>query len=187
MNAASDSRFEYRGEFAGFVRTLEGKRRMRLRVDGAELLLKVPKPLREQLFRLLVPGQTVVATGVEQRDRFTEKMKRVVSGVRALTGAESDEAACVACPIRVCAKKNCWRSGGKELWHALEHELGAAGLETSVQLKAVTCLDNCKRAPNATWGRHFYQRATPSQAGGIVAQIAAELGLPGHAKSVSRP
>jgi predicted metal-binding protein len=146
--------FELRGEFAGFIRTVQGKRRMVLRTDGEEHLLKVPKELRHQLTTSLAPGTKVAVTGDEVVEEGEHAPKRVVSQVQRLTS--SGEAVIIHCPIRVCSKKNCWRSGGKELWHALEASLARRGLSDSVPLETVDCMDHCKRAPNAEWeGREF--------------------------------
>ena len=43
---ASQSRFELRGVFLGFVHTSEGKRRLLLRVEDEEIRMKMPKDLR---------------------------------------------------------------------------------------------------------------------------------------------
>lgn len=176
MSTPTETTFELQGKFGGFVRTLQGKRRMRLQVDETELLLKVPKALREQLFQVLAPGQQVIVNGVEERGRFSDKMKRVVTGVRS-PDAAGESLNCITSSIRVCTKKNCWRAGGKELWEALEHELKINGLTDTLRLKGVDCLDNCKRGPNALWGRHFYQRASSNEASEIVRKITRELGL----------
>lgn len=184
MSIPTSPTFELEGIFSGFVRTLQGKRRMRLQVEGAELLLKVPKALREQLFQTLAPGQLVIVNGVEERGRFSDKMKRVVTGVRG-PAADGQGTSCLTSSIRICTKKNCWRAGGKELWEALEHELKTNDLTSSLRLKGVDCLDNCKRGPNALWGRHFYQRVSSNEASEIVRKITRELGL--ERKSAEQP
>lgn len=172
MSTPASATFELRGLFCGFFRDVFGKRRMVLRVDGEELYLKVPKELREQLAGQLPAGEEIVATGMDESGgRGT---KRVVSSVRSASGA----AICAVCPILVCTKKNCWRSGGRELWSTLERHLEDAGLADAVTLKGVDCLDHCKHAPNAEWQDHSYQLCGPRDAAAIVARVAAETGTP---------
>jgi hypothetical protein len=108
MSEGVSTGFEVQGRFAGFFRDIFGKRRMALRVAGEEIYLKVPKALRKELEPILVPGEEVVVLG---RDAFDGRDARVVSELRF-----RDRPGCIACPIRVCTKKSCWRNGGKELW-----------------------------------------------------------------------
>jgi hypothetical protein len=162
----SDSRFELRGRFAGFFRDVFGKRRMVLRVDGEELYLKVPKPWRRELEGRLRSGDTLVVAGSGRDGVSADRDRRVVTQIR-LEG----EAACLACPIRVCAGKNCWRSGGRELWRELERQIEDAGLADTVRLKAVDCLDRCKRGPNAEIAGSDFHRCSPHDAEKILLQI----------------
>lgn len=165
MSSTAEPTVELRGTFCGFFRDIFGKRRMALRVAKEELYLKVPKELRDQLLGKLAAGDELIAIGVEEGGKF------VVSSVRSASGA----AICAVCPIRVCVKKNCWRSGGRELWAALERRLADAGLAGVVALKEVNCLDHCKHAPNAEWQGHAYRSCGPADAAAIVSQVAAEL------------
>ncbi len=138
---------------------------MALHVGNEELYLKVPKLLRDQLLGKLAAGDELIAVGVEEGGRFT------VSSVRSASGV----AICAACPIRVCVKKNCWRSGGRELWATLERRLAEVGLSGVVALKEVNCLDHCKHAPNAEWQGQEYRSCGPADAAGLVARVAADL------------
>lgn len=176
MPVDSPATFELRGQFAGFFRTIFGKRRMILRAGGEDHELKVPKELRRELAGALVPGVEIVVTGFERPEDFTGRMRRVVSHIHFLTRPPVPPDACATCTIRVCTKKNCWKQGGRELWHTLETRLAEQGLTDAVRLKAVDCLDNCKRAPNLELHHRLHQRGTPARVGEIVAQIAAELG-----------
>lgn len=155
--------FELQGEFSGFFKDVFGKRRMVLRVNGEEMYLKVPKSLRHELDGTLQSGQGIVVTGTESFDRETGREKRVVLQVRI-----SGRAECVSCPIRVCVKKSCWRNGGRELWAALERKVEEAGLGESVKLKAVNCLDHCKRGPNAEIAGRDFHRCRPQDVGEIL-------------------
>ena len=151
MHSVVSREFQIEGEFRGFFRNISGKRRMAVRADAAELYLKVPKRLRETLRSALAPGQRIFIGGTLKFDRKTGKERRIVSHVRLADGA------LLACPIRVCARKNCWRNGGKELYQALRDGIDEAGLADDVRLKRVDCLDHCKRGPNAACaGRNFH-------------------------------
>ncbi len=157
------------GEFRGFFRDFLGKRRLVLRVGEEEHYLKVPRELREQLGARIKPGDAIVVGGLEEPGPRGNRL--VVSRVR--RAGEAD--LCAVCPIVVCAKKNCWRGGGRELWSALERGLAEAGLAEVVKLKAVDCLDRCKHAPNADWQGHEYRRCGPREAAEIVARITVEV------------
>lgn len=148
MNRHASTAFELQGRFAGFFRDVFGKRRMVLRVDGEEVYLKLPKALRKELDGALRAGQELIVSGADA----DAPGGLLVSQVRV-----AGQSACVTCPIRICTKKNCWRNGGRELWSALEKKIEEAGLSDSVRLKAVGCLDHCKRGPNAEFaGRDFH-------------------------------
>ncbi len=156
---AAPSTFELQGEFLGFFRDFFGKRRLVLRIEGEEIFLKIPKALRHELEEVLHREQSIVVTGSESEEASRGRDGRVVLQVRI-----AGESACVTCPIRVCAKKNCWRNGGKELYRALEQKIEEAGLGGTVKLKAVDCLDHCKHGPNAQIGGHDFHRCTPRDA-----------------------
>lgn len=133
-----------------------------MRVEGAEVFLKVPKHLRKALKESLNPGEKLVASG--NLDTVNGSERRVVWRVRVAGGAE-----CVSCPIRVCARKNCWRNGGKELWKNLERQIAAAELGGVVKLKAVDCLDECKHGPTAECAGRIHRRCAPHDAAQILA------------------
>jgi hypothetical protein len=166
MSSSRPKTFELRGVFAGFIRTVHGKRRMVLRTDQEDCFLKVPKDLRHHLASALSPGSQIAVSGDEELDDGKSDPKRVVSRVQLLTA--SGTAIPILCPIRVCTKKNCWRSGGKQLWHAFEESLARRGLTDAVQLEGVDCLDDCDRAPNAEWQGCKFHRCTLADAEKIV-------------------
>jgi hypothetical protein len=166
--------FELSGEFAGFIRTIQGKRRMLLRTAAGDVQLKVPRSLRHRLDGRLSAGCAIIVSGLEHRD-YTGNVTRAVLRVRV-----SDPAAagpCFTCPIEVCAKKNCWKQGGRELWQALDQEL--AGIDDAPALESVHCLDRCKLAPNFDCGGLEFARCTPERARRFVHDLSA---LPGALK-----
>lgn len=157
MSPDPSTRFELHGVFAGFFRDVFGKRRMVLRVAGEEVDLKVPKALRHELENRLHAGQPITVAGTENGESEDDRQRRIVTGVK-IAGDPEWVAASAGCTLRVCAKKRCWRNGGRELWHALEEELESSGrLRDRVKLKAVECLGHCKRGPNVeAGGREFH-------------------------------
>src|SRR3954462_6546963 len=130
-----------RGIFAGFVRTLLGKRRLLLHRDGDELLLKVPKELRHVVEARLTPGQEVIVWGEEGIEKRSGETVFPVSKVQTAGFATGAPAAFLVSPIQVCSKKNCWRSGGKELDAALRQALDPRGLAGLVEVHEGSGLD----------------------------------------------
>ncbi|MDB6172678.1 MAG: NADH:ubiquinone oxidoreductase 24 kD subunit [Chthoniobacteraceae bacterium] len=168
MSLLEESKFEMQGQFTGFIRDECGKRRMLLRAGEESILFKLPTALRKQLGDRLVPGHAIVVSGVEQRDPLSGWVRRIISRLHFL-----DESVVSShCTVRVCAKKNCWKNGGKELWQALEQKIASAGLTDVVRLKAVGCLDRCKRAPNLDCGSTQLERCTPEMARALIDELA---------------
>lgn len=174
MHSLLKSSFELTGTFEGFARNEKGKMRMQFRAENGNLLsLKVPKEIRKSFADRLNVGMKIGVRGVEEF-RFFGAPKRVVSWMRLLSAPTERRGACAKCPIRVCSKKNCWKSGGKELWNYLEKRIAEEGLEDVVELKAVGCLGNCKRAPNAVYSKERYGRCSKSDAETMISDIAAK-------------
>lgn len=167
MISTSLQDFSLQGEFAGFIRTREGKKRMVLRVDGEEMLLKVQRELRRELSGHLRPGVMIEVAGELRKELFMGESKRVVTRVRPVTGEATP------CTIKVCAKKNCWRQGGKELWRALEGTVDQQDLADVVRLKAVGCLDECKHAPNLEAHGRIHRHCSPAEAVSLLPKSAA--------------
>lgn len=187
MHFLSSTRFELTGEFTGFVRNREGKRRMLLRVEESELLtLKLPKELRKRFETVLQPGTRVAVLGIEYRD-FAGDAKYVVSYLRVMSPAPAPAPAatpapavaidaCAKCTIRVCAKKNCWKDGGKEVFERLRARVTELGLQEAVDVKAVGCLDNCKRGPNVECGKKLFEKCDASSVDEIVDRATKRIG-----------
>ena len=172
MNEMLFTPFDLTGEFGGIVFTDAGKRRLLLRLpDGQEQLLKVPRPLRRRMIGNFRPGQTIRLAGTQERDPATGKSRWVVSDVLpvgTVGGVSAAPLSMPSGPIRVCAKKNCWKQGGRELFAFLEEGLEERGLSGAVRLKAVGCLDRCNGAPNVDWGNREWTRCLPDDAEGIL-------------------
>jgi hypothetical protein len=156
--------FDLAGDFGGFIRNLFGKRRLLLHTATGEVQLKVPRALRLRLDGRLAIGTPLSVSGFEQ-DAHGKTHLAVVRIRIAGTGE------CHACPIQVCTKKNCWRQGGRELWHTFEHAL--ASLPGAPALEKVDCLDRCKQAPNFDCGALAFRHATPERARRFLHELAA--------------
>ena len=156
-----------------------GKRRLRLRVGETERLLKVPRDLRRHLIGKFRPGETIRVSGSEERDAVFGTSKWGVAAVLPV-GGEAVAPVAVAVPggpIRVCARKNCWKNGGRELFAALERGLEERGLAGRVPVKAVSCLDRCKQGPNIDWGDREFARCTLRDAAALL-DLAATTAVP---------
>jgi len=147
--------FAVRGEFRGFIVNEEGKRRAVLRIDEHEVAFKLPRELRRVYEDHLAVGQMLDVEGRERTDEFTGRIKRVIERLRVISDGPPSQA-CAGCTIQVCTKKNCWHSGGRALWHFLEEQIAASGLQDTIRLKSVRCLDHCKHAPVIAIGKKTY-------------------------------
>lgn len=169
---------ELPGTFGGFVRTLLGERRLLLHAGGEERLLKVPKELRHLLEDRLEKGQAITVHGAEEVEHRSGDRVFLVASVQMegahFRGVSRDES-CIVCPIQVCAKKNCWRSGGKEVFEALQIALNRRGLSHAVEVQAVGCMDHCKKAPNVSWNSQEYHRVSLRDAEWIVEHVATSV------------
>ncbi len=176
--------FEVTGQFGGFVFTDAGKRRMLLRCGPEARLLKVPRVLRRRIIGKFGPGESIRVAGTQERDAETGVFKEVVSRVLPAADHASGAAepppvprmSAAPCVIRVCAKKHCWRQGGRELWEALDRQLAAVGRPENIKLKPVGCLDHCKHAPNLECGHRVHSRCSSHEAETIL--VRAVGGLP---------
>lgn len=175
METRSCSNFELRGEFAGYVRNRAGKRRLLLRTTDHEVRLRIRKELRVQFAELLTAGNRLHVTGVEEIDSLTGRATRRVLHVRGLGSFSTRPAACAACPIRICSKRNCWKNGGEQLWKRLSHKIRAAGLEQTVALKASGCLGNCKHSPNVECRGRLHDGARACDADALLRAIAPRI------------
>jgi NADH:ubiquinone oxidoreductase subunit E len=163
------SAFSFSGEFAGYVRLANGKRRMILRTLDQELILKVPRELRQELDGMLRPGMRITVHGVEEMEE--EHSRPVVSEVEFEHPEEAGP-----CIIRVCSKKNCWKDGGREVAHLLEKELERTGLDRQVRLKLTGCLDCCKYAPTIACNERLIDSCNEACVSDLVGRLRKRLG-----------
>jgi hypothetical protein len=171
MHILPSSKFEHTGVFEGFVRNREGKKRLILRLrDDSQLEFKVERDLREKYEDELEPGALITVTGF-QKFSLPVKIKRVIQRIRIQFSPPRKVDHCAKCPIHVCAKKNCWKSGGKELMAELRLKIHAAGLDDAVDLRSVGCLDECKKAPNIEFGKKVLTRCSSDTVDQIIASL----------------
>ena len=174
---SSTAAFDLTGEFGGFIFTVIGKRRMVLRTDGQDYLVKVPRLLRRRIIGTFRAGQALRVVGTEETDGWGTVSKRVAEQI-VPAGIEVTPAPArtrTVCTVKVCAKKNCWRSGGQEIFKALKQEAAVCGFAGQVEIKAVGCLDRCQQAPNLDTPWREYRRCAPRDAKAILAEIAARF------------
>jgi|GEM_PF-4853767 len=166
------TKFECEGEFVEFIRNSEGKRRMILRLVSGDTEFKLPGDVRRLFEPRLRPGQAVAVRGLEERDRFTGLIKRVIRDLR-LLGQPRPDAERRRSLIEVCGKKNCWKRGGRELWQTAEAALAEAGGAELVRLKTVGCMDACDHAPNLCFDGDLVKHCTTRQVRAIVIEACA--------------
>ncbi len=166
--------FDLTGEFGGFIFTVAGKRRMVLRTGGQDHLVKVPRLLRRRVIGTFRAGQVMRVIGMQEIDGRHVAEQIVPGGVEVVPPAVQTRA--ITCTVKVCAKKNCWRSGGREIFKSLKQETAAHGLAERVEIKAVGCLDRCKQAPNLDTPWREYRHCAMRDAKSILAEVAANLG-----------
>ena len=172
METLPPAAFDLTGNFGGFVFTVAGKRRMVLRVGDQDYLLKVPRLLRRRVIGTFRAGQSLRVVGHEEQDGRGTITRRVVSQI-VPAGVEvipTPVRTATVCTIKVCAKKNCWRRGGQELFKALKQEA-----PDGVEVKAVGCLDRCEQAPNVDTPWREYRRCTEHDAQAILAEVKGRL------------
>lgn len=173
MSTVRSSPLELAGEFRGFIRNAEGKRRLVLGVGDGEHLVKVSGLLRDQLPARLV-GQSILIRG-EEETKSSGEIRLVARELFSANGQPLPAPRPESSPvIRVCLEKHCWKRGARELWRDLERELAAAGLDDRVKLQPADCLDHCKRGPNLLVDRHVIEGGNAATARALVTQIAAE-------------
>jgi len=166
------TKFDCEGEFVEFTRNADGKRRLILRLESGDTEFKLPKDMRRLFEPLLRPGQMLSVRGLEERDRFTGLITRVIRDLR-LIGQPPPDAAAPRPLVEICGKKNCWKRGGRELWATAEAALTEAGGGGQVRLKTVRCMDACDHAPNLCFEGDLIQHCTTRQVRAIIARACA--------------
>jgi hypothetical protein len=178
MHFFSTNKIDLTGEFVGFVRNDAGKKRMLVRTGTDLVPLKVSKTLRKAFESRLAEGTRVAVLGIEHRD-MAGASKYVASHLRILSPLPTQAPdACAKCSIRVCAKKNCWKNGGEELFEQLEARISQLGLQDVVKIKAVGCLDHCKHGPNIECHKKLLDRCDTKSIDELLARVVPALREP---------
>lgn len=155
----SKSEFMLQGQFISFAAKEGYKLKyLRLATPNGEQWIKLPKELRGDLYRSLVPGVWIQVYGYRKvcSKKGTTTLKAyqvspVVSEINPVpfTTAEpaSPPAAKTEC-ILVCQKSDCCKRGAKALVAALQTELDDRGLADQVKIKPTGCMKRCKAGPH---------------------------------------
>ncbi|HEY9660659.1 MAG TPA: (2Fe-2S) ferredoxin domain-containing protein [Allocoleopsis sp.] len=160
----SKSEFMLQGQFISFAAKEGYKLKyLRLATPDGEQWIKLPKELRGDLYRSLVPGAWIQVYGsrkvCSKKGTITLKAYQVspVAGeinpgmnpmpfTPAIEPA-SQPAAKTEC-ILVCQKSDCCKRGAKALVAALQNELDDRGLADQVKIKPTGCMKRCKTGPH---------------------------------------
>jgi (2Fe-2S) ferredoxin len=148
------SAFVVEGRFLGFAARSDAKLKyVRLATATGEYLIKMPKDQRQMLYRQLVPGDWLQASGWRKQDGRTSTWKadmisRATAGAANPTPAAAPAIAAStgkpAC-ILFCQKSDCCKKGAQRVAAALENEIEERGLNVTV--KGTGCMKQCKAGP----------------------------------------
>jgi (2Fe-2S) ferredoxin len=164
----SHIKFNFEGQFLGFVNH-DGKiKYMRLRVLSEDFQIKIPKAMQVTGELAFQPGESLQVTGIGKLDRHTHQLKLKAAQIvlltehstplRSATPSSSISAMThdsqtkpkIKSNIRVlvCQKSGCLKRGGQGLCEALEQALRDRHLNQHVTIERAGCLKRCSSAPN---------------------------------------
>jgi (2Fe-2S) ferredoxin len=192
----SRAEFNFEGQFLGFV-SHDGKLKyIRLGVLSEEMLIKLPKAMRNAERLLLQPGESIRVTGIGKFDRHAHEPKLKATQIIPLTdrctqivpetpstpvSSVTDESKIKPkIKVLVCQKSGCLKKGGKGLCEALAEILRDRNLEQYVTIQRTGCVKRCSAAPNLVImpGNQRYKEVshkTLPQIVDAIAQILARL------------
>ena len=139
--------FTMEGQFIGFVTDGPKLKYLKLLSAQREYWFKLPKDQRASEDWDLKTQEWIRVSGERKQDRKTGTFKLKAHEVQRTTTV----VAAVAKPqakILVCGKSDCWKRGGREVYHALQETLHQQGLEQQVAMVKTGCMDRCKVGPN---------------------------------------
>jgi (2Fe-2S) ferredoxin len=191
----SPREFSLEGQFLGFA-SHDGKLKyIRLGVLSEEMLIKLPKAMRNAGRLLLQPGESIRVTGIGKFDRNSGELKLKATQIVPLSEPQtqivpetpSTPVSSVTnqskikpkIKVQVCEKSGCLKRGGKGLSEALEQILRDRNLEQYVTIERTKCLKRCSSAPNLVImpGNHRYMEVRPKKLPQIADAIAQSLML----------
>jgi (2Fe-2S) ferredoxin len=175
------SEINLEGQFLGFVGDVPRKfKYLRLAIPSREVLVKIPKELRNSLSLSLQPGEQIRVYGFSKLDKHTGEIQ-----LKAYQISPID-----VCPnhnmlpqsqarIMVCQKSGCLKRGGKGLLSELEKTLCDRGLLDKVTIEHTGCQKRCSSAPNCILqlGKKKYKKAHPEAIASLLESHLNNLGL----------
>ncbi|MGL5058338.1 MAG: (2Fe-2S) ferredoxin domain-containing protein [Microcoleus sp.] len=185
------------GEFLGFA-SHDGKLKyIRLGMLSEEMLIKLPKAMRNAVELLLQPGEFIKVSGISKFDRHSCELKLKATQIMPLgesgtqivpetpanpVSSVTDESKIPSkikakIKLLVCQKSGCLKRGGKGLCEALDRAVCDRNLEQYVSIERTKCLKRCSSAPNVVImpGNHRYTDVRPKTVSQIVDAIAIDL------------
>ncbi|SRR5579883_3197458 len=191
----SPMKFDFEGQFLGFVSDDGRLKYMRLKVLSEDVYVKLPQALRLTLEKVLQPGEPIWVTGIGSLDRHAHALKLKATQIIRLTERNPPAPPVDPLPlplphptksnlkskpkvkVLVCQKSGCLKRGGKGLYEALGQEICDRSLEQHVTIERTGCLKCCSAAPGLTImpGNHRYKNVRLKTLPQIVDAIAQQL------------
>lgn len=161
-------KFNFEGQFLGFVSDDGVLKYMRLKVLSEEVHVKLPQAMRLAFGSVLQPGEPIWVTGIGSFDRHAHAIKLKATQIIPLTERPSMAAPTataeplpVVAPatksnlksqpkvkILMCQKSGCLKRGGKGLYEALGQAICDRSLEQHITIERTGCLKCCSSAPS---------------------------------------
>jgi (2Fe-2S) ferredoxin len=175
------SDFQLQGQLLGFILKDGYKiKYLKIAFEQREYWIKLPKDLRHQINKDIVPGCWLDITGSSKKCQKTGKLKLKAIEVKpALKEKPENEAPTpifnpnsLQPPVKsskirilVCSKSSCRKRGSDALCQALQTQIEDYDLKADIEIKLTGCLKNCKKGPNLviTPDKAHYSQVTPEQ------------------------
>ncbi|MGA7954374.1 MAG: (2Fe-2S) ferredoxin domain-containing protein, partial [Gloeobacterales cyanobacterium] len=120
--------FTMEGQFIGFVTDGPKLKYLKLMSSQREYWFKLSKDQRAFEDWDLKPQEWIKVSGERKQDRKTGTFKLKAHEVQRTTTVVSTVPKPQA-KILVCGKSDCWKRGGREVYHALQETLQQQGIE----------------------------------------------------------
>jgi (2Fe-2S) ferredoxin len=173
--------FQLQGQLLGFI-LKDGYKIKYLKIALAqrEYWLKLPKELRHQIDKNIVPGCWLAITGTSKKCLKTGKLNLQAVEVKLAQKEESENkpptptfnSNSLQPPLKsskirilVCSKSSCRKRGSNALCQALQTQIEDYCLQADTEIKLTGCLKQCKKGPNLviTPDKARYSGVTPEQ------------------------
>lgn len=168
--------FDIEGDYIGVV-----KKHLLLITDGKRVLIKLAKPLRDNLNGNITRMTRIRLSGAIQLRLRDGRLKMRIHTIlpMPLEFALSDTSICQNIPaksacaskqqeisnakIMICQKSGCRKRGGKKLLSQLQQTLEQQGLHEQVKIQTTGCQKQCRNAPSSILkiGKKKYHQVKP--------------------------